>query len=109
MRIMENDYDEDPRRERDDSFEDERDREPARPARRKSSNRALWILLILGGIGLMLLCGGGLIALVAWGVKGVMEDLPAATATSNEFFDALQQDKIDDAYALTNEKFRKEQ
>jgi hypothetical protein len=54
-------------------------------------------------------CGGGLAALVGWGIRGFVKDLPAATAVSDQFFDALQQGRIDDAYALTSAKFRAEQ
>src|SRR5262245_24495773 len=101
---METDDRDQSRRDRDDSFERE-DRDE-RPPRRSSSNRSVWMIVIAAGCGLVLLCGGGLVALVGWGVRGFVKDLPAATAVSDQFFSALQQGKIDDAYALTSAKFR---
>lgn len=79
------------------------DREPPST----SSNRIVWLILA-GGCGMFLLCGGGIVALVIWGVSSFTKDLPATQAVADQFLDRLQEGKIGDAYALTSTQFRAE-
>src|ERR1700722_12917104 len=84
---------------------EDRPRRRRRPPEKKSTSNAL---LIVGGIGcaILLVCGG----LIGFGIyKGMplIKGMTQATLVSEIFFRNLQQNKVDDAYTLTSEEYRK--
>jgi|GEM_PF-6731697 len=84
----------------------DRNRDSDREPPRSSSNRSVWLILLAGGCGMFLLCGGGIVAFVIWGVSSFTKDFPAAQAVADQFLERLREGKIDDAYALTSPEFR---
>ncbi len=83
---------------------EERPRRAGGPA--PGSNNSACI--IISSIGCLLCLGCvGLVAFAGYfGFKAFTTDMPAAQAVANQFLDLIQQNKIDEAYALTSPAFR---